>query len=159
MGRLAIVIQWVSGFKSMRIMIVDDHELMRRGVRTLLEARDHEVCCEAIDGNDAIVKAQQLKPDIIIMDLSLPTVGGVEATLRILNILPKTKMIIFSQHASMQLAEQVFRIGACGLVVKSAASQDLLAAIDNVGRRERFLSPSIRKESVVGGWCNDAGSV
>jgi DNA-binding NarL/FixJ family response regulator len=96
--------------------------LMRRGVRTLLEATDHEVCCEATDGNDAIVKAQQLKPDIIIMDLSLPTVGGVEATLRILSILPKTKVIIFSQHASMQLADQAFRIGACGFVVKSAAS-------------------------------------
>jgi DNA-binding NarL/FixJ family response regulator len=133
-------------------MIVDDHELMRRGVRTLLESTDHEVCGEAVDGKDAIDKAQQLEPDLIIMDLSLPIIGGVEATLKILSILPKTEVIIFSQHSSIQLAEQAFRIGACGYVVKSAAAQDLLAAIDNVGRREPYLSPSIGKESGAAIW-------
>jgi DNA-binding NarL/FixJ family response regulator len=127
-------------------MIVDDHEVMRRGVRALLEADHHDVCSEAVDGKDAIEKAEQLKPDLIIMDLSLPVMGGIESTLRILSFLPETGVIIFSQHASIQLAEQAFRIGARGYVVKSAASQDLLAAIDNAGRREFYVSPSIAKE-------------
>jgi DNA-binding NarL/FixJ family response regulator len=77
------------------------------------------------------------------MDLSMPVIGGVEATLRILSVLPQTEVIIFSQHASKQLAEQAFRIGARGYVVISDASRDLLAAIDAVGRREPFLSPQV----------------
>jgi DNA-binding NarL/FixJ family response regulator len=127
----------------MRIMVVDDHELMRRGIRNLLESTGHEVCGEAVDGGDAIIKARELKPDIIIMDLSLPTVSGLEATRRILYMLPQTAIIIFSQYASSQLAEEAFWAGARAYVVKSSASQDLLTGIEKVIQSETFKSTDI----------------
>src|SRR5262249_1954599 len=84
---------------SLRILVVDDHEIVRRGVRALLSAsEDYQVCGEAADGRDAIRQAQELKPDAIVMDVSMPNLNGFEATKEIKRILPETPVVIMSQH-------------------------------------------------------------
>jgi DNA-binding NarL/FixJ family response regulator len=105
----------------MRILIADDHEMIRRGVRSLLEeTSQYHVCGEAADGQDAIEKARQLKPDLILMDISMPNLNGLEATREIRRILPRIDVIILSQHEARQMVEQACSVGARGFVVKSS---------------------------------------
>jgi DNA-binding NarL/FixJ family response regulator len=127
-----------------RVLIVDDHEVVRRGVRSLLlTQRDLDVCGEAIDGRDAIEKAKMLLPDLILMDFSMPNLNGFEATREIRRMLPRTEIIILSQHETPQMASQAFRAGALGYVVKSSDSKYLFAALEKAGRHENFCDPSI----------------
>ncbi len=119
----------------MRILIVDDHEVVRRGVRSLLLTRaDVDICGEAVDGREAIEKAQELRPDIIVMDISMPRMNGLEATRSIRQILPQTKIIILSQHDIPQMMKQAFSMGAHAYVVKSAMSDQLITALETVKR-------------------------
>ena len=118
-----------------RILIVDDHEVVRRGVRSLLSKRAGvDVCGEAVDGRDAITKAQELKPDVITMDISMPHMNGLEATREIRRILPKVQILILSQHDVPEMMNQALNAGANGYVVKSAISTQLVAALDKVQR-------------------------
>ena len=117
----------------MRILIVDDHEVVRRGVRSLLSAKKGvEVCGEAVDGRDAIAKAQELKPDVITMDISMPNLNGLEATREIRRILPGVQILILSQHDVPEMMKQALNAGANGYVVKTALSTELVAALDKV---------------------------
>ena len=101
----------------MRVLIVDDHEVVRKGVRSLLLTRpDLDVCGEAIDGRDAVEKAAQLKPDVIVMDVSMPRLNGLEATRLIRGYVPKAEILILSQHDSPELVRQAFTAGARGYV-------------------------------------------
>ncbi len=119
----------------LRILIVDDHEVVRRGVRSLLLTRaDVDICGEAVDGREAIEKAQELRPDIIVMDISMPRMNGLEATRSIRQILPQTKIIILSQHDIPQMMKQAFSMGAHAYVVKSAMSDQLITALETVKR-------------------------
>lgn len=121
-----------------RVLIVDDHEVVRRGVRSLLShSQGVEVCGEAIDGEDAIAKARELKPDVITMDISMPKLNGFEATREIRRILPDVHVLILSQHDVPGMMEQALNAGANGYVVKSALSRDLVGAFEKVrsGRR------------------------
>jgi DNA-binding NarL/FixJ family response regulator len=128
----------------LRVLIVDDHEVVRRGVRSLLMTqRDLDVCGEAVDGLDAIEKAIALTPDLVLMDFSMPNLNGFDATREIRRILPKTEVIILSQHETSQMATQAFRAGALGYVVKSSVSKNLFTALEKVGRHESFCDPSI----------------
>jgi PAS domain S-box-containing protein len=128
----------------MRVLVVDDHEVVRRGVISLLSGHPNcEVCGQAVDGRDAIDKARELKPDIIIMDVSMPTLNGLEATRIVRSVLPSCEVIVLSQHDSPEMARQAFRAGARGYVIKSSVSQNLVAALEKVSRHESFFDPAV----------------
>jgi DNA-binding NarL/FixJ family response regulator len=128
----------------MRLLVVDDHEVVRRGVRTLLlEKINCDVCGEAVDGQDAIEKARELKPDIVVMDVSMPRLNGLEATRLIRNTLPDVEVVILSQHEAPEMARQALKAGARGYVVKSSISKDLISAIIKVSSREYFFDPAV----------------
>jgi len=116
-----------------RILIADDHEIVRRGIRTLLQVRpDWGICGEAKDGREAIQLAKELNPDLIILDVSMPVLGGLVAADDILRMNPKTKILIFTLDESKTLRALVQRCGAHGLVVKSQAAEVLVEALDRL---------------------------
>lgn len=116
------------GFK---ILIVDDHEVVRQGIRTILRSRPQwEVCGEAVNGKDAIEKAKTLDPDVIIMDITMPEMSGIEATREITKLGLRSAVLVFTMHESKNLASTVQDAGARGFVLKSHAARDLLDAID-----------------------------
>jgi DNA-binding NarL/FixJ family response regulator len=129
---------------TVRVLLVDDHEVVRRGLRFLLLTQSkYEVCGEAVDGEDALEKAQQLKPDVILMDVSMPKLNGLEATRLIRSMLPDSEVLILSQHESPEMVRQAFKAGARGYVVKSSIAKDLPVALDTVSRHQPFFDPAI----------------
>jgi PAS domain S-box-containing protein len=125
----------------MRILIVDDHEVVRRGVRSLLLTHpEFDICGEAVNGHDAIDKAKELKPDVIVMDISMPQLNGLEATRLVRGILPETEVLILSQHDSPEMIRQAFNAGARGYVVKSSIAQQLPTAIETIAKRQSFVA-------------------
>ena len=134
----------------MRILIADDHEVVRKGVRSLLLTRpDLNVCGEATDGRDAFEKAAQLKPDVIVMDVSMPRLNGLEATRLIRESFPDTEVLILSQHDSPELIRQAFTAGARGYVTKSCVGRHLLSAVNVVSRHESFVTDPNEKSPEV----------
>lgn len=128
----------------MRVLIVDDHEVVRRGVRSLLLSQTkYELCGEAVDGQDALEKARELKPDVIVMDVSMPKLNGLECTRLVRNILPGCEVLILSQHESPEMARQALNAGARGYVVKRTIAKDLVAALEKVSRHECCFDPAI----------------
>ncbi len=112
-----------------RIFIADDHEVVRKGLMSLLQAQpDWEVCGEAADGREAVDKAQQLKPDVVILDIGMPSLNGLEATRQILKSNPQAKVLILTLHDSDQVVREVLNAGARGFLLKSDAARDLVAA-------------------------------
>jgi DNA-binding NarL/FixJ family response regulator len=113
-----------------RILLVDDHEVVRRGVKLLLQHQpEWEVCGEAQNGKEAIDQVVILKPDLVILDLSMPVMGGLEAAREIRRVSPGTKILIFTMHDSPRLAAEVERAGADGYVSKTALSAELQKTI------------------------------
>jgi DNA-binding NarL/FixJ family response regulator len=128
--------------KSLRILIADDHDLMRRGLRTLLETHPGwTVCAEANTGRDAVAKAEELRPDIVIMDITMPELNGVEAARRILKASPSTEILILSVHHSDQLIREILAAGARGYIVKSDSDRDLLVAVEALSNHKPFFTP------------------
>jgi PAS domain S-box-containing protein len=128
----------------MKILIVDDHEVVRQGVSSLLRRnRNYEICGEAADGQDAIEQAHRLHPHVVVMDISMPNMNGLEATRAIRNSLPDSEVLIMSQHDSPQVVQQAFSAGARGYVVKSSLARELLNAVAVVARHEAFVDPKI----------------
>jgi PAS domain S-box-containing protein len=116
-----------------RILIADDHELMRRGLRGLIESHNEwAVCGEAVEGSEAVRKASELKPDLVIMDVNLPGLSGIEAALQIRQESEAAKILFFTVHDSDEVIREVIGAGAQGYVAKSRASQDLIEAVRNV---------------------------
>src|SRR5579862_6789563 len=114
----------------MRVLIVDDHEIVRRGIRSALRFESTlSVCGEAADGIEAIEKARSLKPDVITMDISMPNLGGLEATRRIKQLQPEAQVIIVSQHDAPEMMRLATEAGALSYVTKSTVSTDLLKVI------------------------------
>jgi two-component system sensor histidine kinase UhpB len=131
----------------MRILVADDHDIIRRGVRSLLEGQpDFSICGEAVNGREAIEQALQLKPDAIIMDLSMPQVNGFEATREICRLLPEVQVIILSQHDSTQVLREALNSGARGYVTKSSMDGGLIAALQKLRKQEEFVDPAIRQD-------------
>ncbi len=123
----------VSGRKKpMRILIADDHEAVRRGLRAALSAAGWEVCADVINGKEAVAKATELKPDLIILDISMPVMGGLAAARLIRSADPSAKIVIFTMHESQQMKDEIARIGVQAHAVKSAPMKNLLDTIKSV---------------------------
>jgi PAS domain S-box-containing protein len=125
----------------MRILVVDDHELVRRGICSVIAADPAlTLCGEASDGQEAVEKATVLRPDLVVMDINMPHLTGLDATREIKRLLPDIKIVITSQHEFSEVMHEAFRTGALGYVVKSAIASDLQLAIAKVQRGEMFVS-------------------
>jgi len=128
----------------LRILIADDHELIRRGVRTLLEAEPGwKVVAEARDGEEAFEKAKETKPEIVVLDIGMPRLSGLEAAQRLKRILPQVKVLMLTVHESERLAWEVLNAGARGYVTKSDTARDLVIAIEALRRDKTFFTPRI----------------
>jgi DNA-binding NarL/FixJ family response regulator len=129
-----------------RILIVDDHEVVRQGVRTILNSRPQwEVCGEAVNGRDAIEQARKLDPDVIIMDITMPEMSGIDATREIARLKLRPAVLVFTMHESKNLAETVREAGARGYVLKSHAARDLLDALEALIGGGTFFGPDTVK--------------
>ena len=135
---------------TLRILVVDDHAVVRRGVRALLESQDGwEVCGEASTGRDAVEQSRRLHPDVVVMDLSLPELNGLDATRQILKDAPNTEVLVLTMHHSEELAREALQAGARGYVLKSDADENLISAVDSLRRHLPFLTATVT-EFVLG---------
>ena len=126
----------------LRIVVADDHHVVREGIRTILEARSGwEICGEASTGQEAVRLTLALKPDIVIMDLTMPELSGIEATAQITAMDPTVKVLIFSMHNPSLLPDSVRLSGARGYVVKNRAARDLIQAIECLAAGRTFFEP------------------
>jgi DNA-binding NarL/FixJ family response regulator len=125
-----------------RILLADDHDLIRRGLKTLLESHPGwQVCGEANTGWEAVRKAEQLRPNIAIIDITMPELNGLEAARRIRKVSSRTEILIFSMHYSDQLIRDVLDAGVRGYVVKSDSAHDLLGAVEALSNHKPFFTP------------------
>jgi DNA-binding NarL/FixJ family response regulator len=136
----------------LRVLIADDHHLIRRGVRDLLTTRDGwQVVGEACNGTDAVQKAVSLRPDVAILDFSMPELNGPGAAAQIVKQAPETGVVVLTMHDSEQVMREVLQAGARGLVLKSDADRDLLEAVDAVAKKRHFFTTRL-SELVLGGY-------
>jgi DNA-binding NarL/FixJ family response regulator len=131
-----------------RILVADDHEVVRQGIRTILSARpEWEICGEAVNGQEAIKLAEELRPDAIIMDITMPVMSGLEAARQITRNKNSAPILIFTMHESRSLADSVRETGARGFVFKSRAAHDLINALDLLLRNETYFGPQADKHN------------
>ena len=131
----------------MRILIADDHEVVRSGLRRILLSQPNwEVVAEAADGKDAISKATETKPDVAILDYSLPRINGMEATRQIRARLPKTEVLIFTMHDSEALIQELLKAGARGYLLKTDATRYLIAAIESLALHRPFFTAKVSEQ-------------
>jgi DNA-binding NarL/FixJ family response regulator len=122
-----------------RILIVDDHEAVRKGVCAILSSRlDIEICGEAVNGKEAIAKAKELQPDLIILDISMPVLSGFDAARQIRKIVPEARILMFSMHESKQFLEEAKKLGVHGYLIKTRGSDVLLRAVDALMLNQMF---------------------
>lgn len=130
--------------KKIRILLADDHAILRKGVRMMIDSEpDLEVVGEAKTGREAIDEARNLRPDIVLMDVSMPELNGIEGTRRICEELSQTKVIGLSMHRDSVYVREILRAGARGYLLKDSEDDDLIRAIRAVARGEAFLSPAV----------------
>lgn len=134
-----------------RVLIADDHALVREGITALLALYDDvEVVGEASDGKEAIDKAGDLKPDVILMDIAMPGLGGLEATIEIKKRYPDTKVLVLSQYSDKEYVSRFLKAGVSGYILKKAVGSELIGAIRAVGKGELYLHSAIASEVVAG---------
>src|ERR1700723_3551247 len=145
---------WSQDMKAFRILVADDHELVRRGIRVLLENHPGwEVSAEAKDGREAVERASELKPDLVLLDIGMPNLNGIDAARQILATCPPTHILILTMHYSPQVVQEVLAVGARGFLLKSDAGRDLVTAIDAVQHNRTFFTSQVT-EIVVDGYLN-----
>ena len=133
-----------------KILVADDHALLREGIIAILKLHDDvEVVGEASDGMDAIQKAHKLKPDIVLMDIAMPGLGGLEATVEIKKTAPNIKILVLSQYDDREYVSRLIKAGVSGYILKHAVGTDLLSSIRAVARGEFYLYSAIAS-SVIG---------
>ncbi|MBE0409999.1 MAG: response regulator transcription factor [Anaerolineales bacterium] len=131
-------------FENIRVLIVDDHTIVRSGVRLLLEAEDDiDVVAEALDGSQAVKLAESLQPDVILMDISMPGMDGLEATRRIKALFPVIQVLVLTMHRSDEYFFEMLKAGASGYILKGAEASDLIKAVRVVNQGEVFLYPTM----------------
>ncbi len=138
--------------KAFRILLADDHEIVRHGLRALLQKReDWEICGEAVDGREAMAKAAQLRPDLVILDIGMPNLNGLDAARHILADQPHTKILILTIDESDHVVRAVLNAGARGFILKSDAARDLVSAVDALQRHRTFFTSRVA-ELVLDGY-------
>jgi len=137
--------------REVRILLADDHEIVRRGLQAILKAQTGwSVVAEAANGREAVDLARQLKPAVVILDISMPELNGLEATRQILKDLPQTEVLILTMHESEQVVREVLDAGARGYVLKSDAGQDLVAAVESLCRHKPFFTSKVAEMVLEG---------
>ena len=143
--------------KNLRILLADDHSLMRRGLKSILETQTGwEICAEAHTGRDAVTKAAQLRPDVVILDVCMPELNGIEATRQIRKASPRTEVLVLSVHDSKHLIREVIDAGARGYLVKSDSDRELVAAVESLARHKPFFTAHAT-EMLLNGFTGDTG--
>jgi NarL family two-component system response regulator LiaR len=141
-----------------RVLVVDDHPIVREGICALLAVvGDIEVVAEAANGSEAIDMVKELQPDVVLMDIAMPIMGGLEATRRICREFPRTRVLILTQYDDKEYVLPVIEAGAAGFVSKAAASSELILGIRSVYSGDSYLSPPVAK-LLVEGYRYKAGS-
>ncbi|HSH39171.1 MAG TPA: response regulator transcription factor [Chthoniobacterales bacterium] len=129
---------------ALRILIADDHEVVREGLRALVESEGSwEVCGTAANGREAVERAKELKPDIVVLDMTMPELSGLEAVRQIKRALPATELLVFSAHRSEEVVAQVFDAGAKSYICKADAGRHLVAAIRSLAEHKPFFTPEV----------------
>ncbi|MGA2001760.1 MAG: response regulator transcription factor [Terriglobales bacterium] len=129
-----------------RILIADDHEIVRQGIRALIESHaGWEVCGEAVDGRDTVHKVNELKPDLIALDIGMPNMNGLDAAREILQDNPKAKILFLTIYDTDQATKTAIQMGAKGLILKSDAGRELVGAIETIQRNSACLSPQMNQ--------------
>lgn len=132
--------------RTVRILLADDHTVIRQGLRLLLEREpSFEVVGEAADGRQAIVLAEQLRPDVLVLDLAMPNLNGIEAARQIAARVPSTAIVVLSMHADESYLLQALKAGARAYLLKDSADSDLIAAVRAVSDGKAFFSPAISR--------------
>ena len=130
--------------KPTRILLADDHAVVRQGFKMLLDAQpDMEIVGEACNGREAAEKAEELRPDVVVMDVAMPELNGIEATRRLAASVPRTRVIALSMHKDSVYVREILRAGARGYLLKDSGAEDLVSAIRAVARGESYLSPAV----------------
>jgi DNA-binding NarL/FixJ family response regulator len=145
-----------------RVLLADDHDLVRAGFRTLLREMGLQVVAEASTGNEALRLIERYKPDVVLMDIAMPDVNGLEATSRLTDEFPSVRVIILSMHANAEYARRALRAGAAGYLLKNSKAAELDLAIKAVIRGETYLTPAVARfiaEDYVKGSQNKPGSL
>ena len=138
------------GEKSLRVLVVEDYPPFRRFVCSIL-ARNPElqVVGEAADGVEAVHKAEELRPDLIVLDIGLPSLNGLDAARRIRNLVPQSKIIFVSQESSPDIVQEALRLGASGYVVKTNAGRELLTAVEAVRQGKQFIDSGVSRLTFI----------
>jgi len=130
--------------KTVRILIADDHDIVREGLKTLLQTQPKwEVCGEASTGREAVDKARQFKPDVVVLDFSMPELNGLDATRQIRKALPRTEVLILTMHDSEQLAREVLQAGARGYLLKTNAKKQLITAVSALLEHQPYFDSKV----------------
>ena len=142
--------------RKLRLLIADDHELVRHGIRGLLRSQfSWKIAGEAANGRQAVMKAKKLKPDVIILDIGMPTLDGLEATRQIRKAAPDTRILILTMHDSNQMVRRVLEAGAHGYVLKSDLAAHLVKAVHAVSKGRFYMTPKV-SEIVLDGFLSTA---
>ena len=132
--------------KQLKILIADDHDIVRRGLRSLVEDQEGwEVCAEAGTGRQAVEKALQFKPDVAVLDITMPELNGLEATRQIRRAQPSTEILVLTVHETEELVREVLKAGARGYILKSDAGRDLVAAILAISQKKPYFNTKVVK--------------
>ena len=136
----------------MRVILVDDHQLVRAGLRALLQSfRDVDVLAECGDGHEALALVDRMQPDVLLLDVTLPGLNGLEVALRVPKVSPKTRVLILSMHAGAEYVGQALRAGVAGYLIKDSAVDELRVALDAIRVGRKYLSPAI-SQAVLNGY-------